>query len=102
MSTKSANLVVRMDPTIKEEGDAILEQLGLTSSAGVNMFYRQLIQNKGLPFDACIERNLPTEENLSDEEFDAMMKKSFATFDGTNGISVEDAFAEARRTYERM
>ena len=43
MQTKSANVNVRVEPDIKEQAEAILEKLGVSASAFINMTYRQVI-----------------------------------------------------------
>jgi len=43
MAIKSSNVAVRVEPEIKEEAEAIIAQLGISASNGINMFYRQII-----------------------------------------------------------
>ena len=38
----------------KEEATAILENLGFTVSGAVNIFLRQVVLNKGLPFEIAL------------------------------------------------
>ena len=49
MSKISTN--VRVDEQLKEKSVAILEELGFTLSSAVNIFLRQVVLNKGLPFE---------------------------------------------------
>ena len=67
MAQKTATLNVRMDPEIKEQAEEILTTLGLSSSAAIQLFYKQIILNKGLPFSLVVP-----EENL-DEDLDAIV-----------------------------
>ena len=46
MATRSANVNVRVEPDIKEQAEAILEKLGVSTSAFINMTYRQVILHK--------------------------------------------------------
>ena len=39
MAVKSANVVARVEPEIKEKAEAILEALGIPASTAINMFY---------------------------------------------------------------
>ena len=48
----SAN--IRIDEQVKEESTAILEELGFTLSGAVNIFLRQIVLNKGLPFEIAL------------------------------------------------
>jgi len=51
---KTATAHARLSPEIKEEAEAILKNLGISISAAYEMFYRQIIVNNGLPFEARI------------------------------------------------
>ena len=48
---KSANLYARIEPNVKSEAEAILSQLGIPASNAINMFYKQIILQGGLPFE---------------------------------------------------
>lgn len=55
---KTANLTVRLEPEIKKQAEDILDKLGIPASSAVDMFYRQVILNKGLPFEAKLPDNI--------------------------------------------
>ncbi len=48
---KSANLHARIEPEVKEEAERILAELGIQSSNAISMFYKQIILQRGLPFE---------------------------------------------------
>lgn len=47
---KSATLNLRVDPEVKEQAEAILENLGVPMSTAVNIFLRQVSLIGGIPF----------------------------------------------------
>lgn len=51
-----ANVNVRIDPDIKKEAEEIFKEIGITPSAAINMFYHQVINHNGIPFElkGCI------------------------------------------------
>ena len=51
---KSANLYVRIEPEVKEQAEKILSALGIPASNAINMFYKQIILQRGLPFEVKI------------------------------------------------
>ena len=55
MAAKSANLYVRIEPDVKEQAEEILSALGITASNAINMFYKQIILQKGLPFEVKLD-----------------------------------------------
>ena len=83
---KTAMTHARLTPEIKEQAEAILRDLGISVSTAYEMFYRQIIAQGGLPFDARIPKKATVramEEaragkgklyNSVDEMFDEMEK----------------------------
>ena len=49
--SKSATLMVRLEPEVKEQAEAIFHKLGLSASDAVNTFYRQTIRMNGMPYE---------------------------------------------------
>ena len=47
MATKTANVLARVEPEVKEEAESILNQLGIPASVVINMLYKQIIMTKG-------------------------------------------------------
>lgn len=60
---KDAQIRARTDAELKREAEEILESLGLTPSAAINMFYRQIVHRRAIPFDVA----LPDGERVEDE-----------------------------------
>ncbi len=49
--SKSAMIRARITPDLKDRAEALLEQLGLTATTAITLFYQQIVQQRGLPFD---------------------------------------------------
>jgi DNA-damage-inducible protein J len=47
-------LNVRIEPALKVEAEAILNEIGLGPSDAIRMFYRQVVMRHGLPFEARV------------------------------------------------
>ena len=76
MATKSANVIARVEPEIKERAEAIFSQIGIPASTAINMFYRQVILQRGLPFRPGVSVQRPfSRDEMSDEEFNARMEE---------------------------
>jgi len=52
MTTKTTT--IRLDESDKKEANQILNELGLNFNQAMNMFVKQLIHQRGLPFDVKI------------------------------------------------
>lgn len=58
MATYSA-VNARMDKETKEEAEQIFSNLGISRTAAINMFYKQVIIHHGLPFP--VTEDVPNE-----------------------------------------
>lgn len=97
---KTANLYVRIDPNVKEQAESILNALGIPASNAINMFYKQIILQKGLPFDVKLPASgMINASVLSDEEMDAELEKGYADMRGGRTKSVKTTFSDIRKDY---
>ena len=65
--------MVRVEPDVKEKAEMVMEQLGMSASTAINLFYRQMIAEQALPFKPSIARRFKTLDEMSKEEFDDRM-----------------------------
>lgn len=42
---------VQLDKNVAEKAESIIEQLGMTPTTAINIFYKRVIANDGIPFD---------------------------------------------------
>lgn len=47
---------IRIDTTVKEQANALFTELGMDMSSAVNIFLRQCVLRKGLPFSVELPR----------------------------------------------
>ena len=64
-TTKTATARALLDPEVKKQAEDILRELGLSVSKSFELFYRQVIAQRGLPFDIQIpnEKTMKAIEN---------------------------------------
>jgi addiction module RelB/DinJ family antitoxin len=100
MATKSANLYVRIEPDVKEQAESILSELGIPASNAINMFYKQIILNRGLPFEVKIPAARPVNvSELSETELNAELEKGYADMVAGKTKLARQAFADIRKDY---
>ncbi len=100
MATKSANLYARIEPDVKEEAERILAVLGIPASNAINMFYKQIILNRGLPFPVRIPAAKPVNAaELTEEELNMELEKGYEDMLAGNVKSARQAFADIRKDY---
>jgi len=59
-TTKTATARALIEPEVKREAESILKELGLSVSNSVELFYRQVVAQRGLPF----ELQVPNEKTM--------------------------------------
>jgi DNA-damage-inducible protein J len=47
---------IRIEPEVKREASAILDELGLSMSTAMNMFLRAVIREGGMPFEMKVNK----------------------------------------------
>lgn len=102
MSAKSANLYARIEPDVKEQAESILSALGIPASNAINMFYKQIILQRGLPFEVKIPSAKPVDMSaLSEEEMNAELEKGFADMAAGRTKPAKQVFADIRKDNKR-
>jgi DNA-damage-inducible protein J len=82
--SKTAMIRARVAPDLKDRAEATLEQLGLSATTAITLFYRQIVQHRGLPFDLRIP-NTATRRAIQDARRGRGV---------TDAESMEDLFAK--------
>lgn len=95
MPKKSATVSVRIDPEIKTKAEAILSELGLPVSVAIDTLYRQIIITGGLPYSVRVKGNASLED-MSKEEFDAMMMEGHLQAENSQTVPLDEAFAKIK------
>ena len=97
MATKTANVLARVEPDIKEQAESIMNMLGVPVSTVINMLYRQIIMTRGIPFPLAVPAAPIARDEMSDDMFNAMMEKGISQAKAGQGLSLDDAFAALER-----
>ena len=85
--TKSAVISARIDAELKQDTERILNELGLTPSQAITLFYHQIMLYAGLPFPV----NLPNARTRGALQ-EAKERYRLETFK-----TVEDLFADLQK-----
>lgn len=100
MAAKTANLYARIEPDVKEQAEAILATLGIPASNAINMFYKQIILQRGLPFDVKIPSARPLDvTELTEDKLDTELEKGYTDMLAGRTKPARQAFADIRKDY---
>jgi DNA-damage-inducible protein J len=56
---RTSNIFARVEPEIKEQAEQVLQQLGIPMSNAIGLFLRQVVMQRGIPFDVKLQQNKP-------------------------------------------
>jgi addiction module RelB/DinJ family antitoxin len=59
----SAIVKSRIDPDLKRQAEAVLEEIGLKPRAALELYYKQIIKRRAIPFP--LQADSPEDEVLS-------------------------------------
>lgn len=90
---KSATVNVRISEDVKNTAENILNKLGLSRATAIDLFYRQIIINNGLPFEVKI----PSLNQLSKEKLYHIFETGLEQALNDEGISLAEAFEQLNR-----
>lgn len=87
---RTANVVTRIEPEIKEKAETVLAQLGISMSTAMALYLKQIALQRKIPFEISLPTNAPIAlGGLSDAEFDALMDKAVVSY--ANGLCTDIA-----------
>lgn len=97
---KTANLYARIEPEVKKQAEDILLSLGIPASNAITMFYKQIILQRGLPFEVKLPANtLVDAGTLTEAELDAELEKGYADVKAGRTRDARDVFENIRKDY---
>lgn len=97
---KTANLYARIEPELKEQAESILAALGIPASNAITMFYKQIILQRGLPFEVKLPAARPLGmDGLTKEQLDAALQEGYDDILAGRTKPAEEVFASIRRDY---
>ena len=96
MATKSATVLARMEPELKQEAEAIMDQLGLPVSVVINCLYKQIVFKRRIPFSLDLPDAPKSRDAMTDEEFNEMMSIGLAEAKAGKGLPINETFDSIR------
>ena len=98
--SKSASVYARIDHTLKEQAETILSALGIPTSNAIDMFFKQIVLRKGLPFEVRLPYEKPVcMGTLSKEELNTKIEKGYTDILEGRTKPAEQAFEEMRKDF---
>lgn len=97
---RTSNVFARVEPEVKEQAEMVLNQLGIPMSNAVGMFLRQVVIQRGIPFEMKLPANKPLDmSQMTKEQFDAEIQKGITDIENGKVYSVDEVEEEMHRLY---
>jgi len=97
MAAKTANVLARVEPDIKEKAESIMSQLGIPVSVVINMLYKQIILTKSIPFSLSLPPEPIARNEMDTQEFDKTMQIGLEEAKADCSRPAVDVFADLKR-----
>ncbi|MBQ7219627.1 MAG: type II toxin-antitoxin system RelB/DinJ family antitoxin [Synergistaceae bacterium] len=88
-------IVIQVEPELGRQAEVVFEQLGTSISDAMNTLLRYVVSRKKLPDDFS-RPPIPCIDDMTEEEFDAMIQESFKAVNEGRTYTID----EARRILE--
>jgi len=97
---KTTNVFARVEPEIKEEAEFVLGELGIPMSNAINLYLRQIVLQRGIPFEVKLPRQKPVAISaLSESELDAELEKGYRSIKSGRTRKASDVHARLAEKY---
>lgn len=97
VANKTANVIARVEPDIKEKAEFIMERLGIPASVVINMLYKQIVMTKSIPFPLSIPDGPMALDEMDAATFDTIMQKGLDEAKLGHSRPASEVFSELRR-----
>lgn len=97
---RTSSVFARVEPEIKEQAERVLDQLGIPMSNAVGMFLRQVVLQRGIPFEMKLPQGKPINHGeLTEDQFNDEMERAFAELTAGETSPAKDVAARMRQDY---
>lgn len=97
MAVKTANVMARVEPNVKEQAEEIMDMLGIPVSVVINTLYKQIIMTRSIPFSLSVPVAPAARDELDDAAFHAMMERGLKEAKADQSRLASDVFADLKR-----
>lgn len=98
---KSATLNLRINPSVKQNAEAVLSKLGIPMSTAIDMYLNQISLTGGIPFAVTLPK-APISVNadlMTSEELHAKLQRGYDDIEAGNVQNAAEAFARFRENH---
>lgn len=98
---KTMTLNLRVNPTVKQQAEEVLKQLGIPMATAIDMYLRQITMTGGIPFALSLPK-APAALNadtMTDEQLRAVLQMGIQEVQRGDVVDAASAFAQFREQH---
>jgi DNA-damage-inducible protein J len=97
---RTSNITARVEPELKEQAEQVLDQLGIPMSSAIGLFLRQVVLQRGIPFEMKLpQHQLVSIESLTEAQLSAELEKGMTDLAAGRVRSAEAVADRMKRDY---
>ena len=97
---RTSNIFARVEPEVKEQAEIVLEQLGIPMSNAIGVFLRQIVLQRGIPFEMKLPQSKPISYgSLTEEQFNKEIEKGLSDLSSGRFTTAKDVAEKMRQDY---
>ena len=97
---RTSNVFARVEPELKEQAEQVLSQLGIPMSNAVSMFLRQVVLQRGIPFEMKLPKEPPlVYGKLTKAQLDAALEEGMEDIRAGRSYDAQEVLDYLRRDY---
>lgn len=98
---RSSSIFARVEPEVKKQAEKVLEQLGIPMSNAINIFLRQIVLQKGIPFEMKLpESKIVAYGSLTEEQFNTEIEKGLSDLSSGKILSAKVVAEKMHQDYD--
>ena len=97
MANKAANVMARVEPSVKEQAEEIMDMLGIPASVVINSLYKQITMTRSIPFSLSVPSMPVARDEMDESSFNTMMARGMNEAKEDQSRVASDVFSDLRR-----
>ena len=102
MAVKTANVLARVEPDVKQQAEEIMQRLGIPVSVVINMLYKQIIMKQGIPFSLSLSGAPATLDEMDAQTFNSIMDNGLKQAKEGKSLEAQAVFDSIRKELENV
>ena len=97
---RTSNVFARVEPELKAQAETVLNELGIPMSNAISIFLKQVVLQRGIPFEIKLPATAPVAFGaLTKEQFDSEIEKGITDYRTGKYQNAADCFSEIESEY---